>query len=224
MIEDSDQQLVEGEFHKPIERLATSFDPGAEQGALIRIEQKGRQFARFGFARDLTFCLCLGDGRFDVLRPLPVQLAKAFPDRLALIGQFRAEAAENAVPREMRIREQPGDPVEMTPQTLQWWHAGIGQNLSSRLIGTVALDDLEAERLLAFEIVVERTLRHPRGVGDVLHADGVEAPLNQALEACLNDLFAGVRSRHRFSNMTGHLKKQEGGADKHLHAARRSAA
>src|SRR5580692_5863545 len=38
-IEGSDQELVEGEFHKPIERFAAAFDPSPEQGPLISVEQ-----------------------------------------------------------------------------------------------------------------------------------------------------------------------------------------
>jgi hypothetical protein len=137
----SDQEFAKREFHKTIERFTASFDPSTEQGALIGVKQEGRHVGSFSLVGDLTFRLCLGDSRLYVFGPLPIEFPKAFPDRFALIGQFGAEAAENAIPREMRIRIQRSNPIEMTPQPLQWWHSWISQNLSPLLIGAVSLDD-----------------------------------------------------------------------------------
>ena len=157
----SDQELAKGEIHKAIERFAASFDPGAEQGAFICVKQEGGQIGSLGFVGDVTPRLRLSDGRLDILGPLSIQFPKTFTDRFALIGQFGAEAAENAIARVMRIREQPADTIEMTPQPLQRRDSGIGQNFSPRLIGAVTLDDFYAERLFAFEMIVERPLGTP---------------------------------------------------------------
>src|SRR5580658_6421567 len=118
MGEGSDQEFAKGEFYEAIERLAASFDPGTEQGALVCIKQEGGQVGSFRLAGDFALRLGLGDSHLDVFRPLSVKLPQAFPDRLGLIGQFSAKAAENAIPREMRIHEQRADPIEMTPQPL----------------------------------------------------------------------------------------------------------
>jgi hypothetical protein len=107
-----------------------------------------------------------------------------------------AEAAEDAIPLKMRLREQCTDPIEMTPQPLQRWHTRIGQNLPPRLIGAITLDDFNAERLFAFEVIVERTLRHAGSVRNVLHTNGVKALFDQALQTSLNDLFPGAWSSH----------------------------
>ena len=48
----------------------------------------------------------------------------------------------------------------MTPQPLQRRHGGIGQNFPPRQIGAVTLDDFYAERLFAFKMIIERTLRY----------------------------------------------------------------
>ena len=109
----------------------------------------------------------------------------------------------------MRIHKQRVDPIEMPPQPLQRRHSRIGQKLAPRLIGAIALDDLYAERLFAFEMIVERALRHAGSVGNALHADGVKAFFDQAFEAGLDNLFAGIRSWQEY-NMTGRLKTQEG--------------
>ena len=155
VIEGSDQELAEGEFHKPIEGPAASLDPSTQQGAFIRVEQESRQIGSFGRVGDLAFCLGLGDGRLYVFSPLPIELPEAFPDGFALIGQFGAEAPENAISRKMGIRVQRSNPIEMTPQPVQRWHGWIGQNLSPGLIGAVTLDDFYPEGLFAFEMIVE---------------------------------------------------------------------
>ena len=140
--------MAKGEFHETIEWLAASFDPSAEQGAFVRVEQESCQIGSFSLVRDLTFYLCFGDGRLYVFGPQPIKLPKAFADRLALIGQFGAEAAENAIAREMRIHIQRTNSIEMTPQPLQRWYSLIGQNLAPRLIGAVTLDDFCGASLL----------------------------------------------------------------------------
>jgi hypothetical protein len=192
--EGSDQELAKGEFHKAVERFAASFDPGTEQSALVCVKQEGGYIGRLRLVGDLPLCLRVGDRRLEIFGPLPIQLPQAFTDRLALIGQFGAEAAENAIPREMRIRVQRTDAVEMTPQPLQRRHGWIGQNLTPLLIGAVALHDFDAERLLTFEMIIERTLWNARSVRNVLHTNSVKALFDQALQAGLNDLFAVARS------------------------------
>jgi hypothetical protein len=60
----------------------------------------------------------------------------------------------------------------------------------------ITRDDLGAERLLAVEVVVERSLGDAGGGGDLLHADAVEALLQKALQTGIENLFADIGSRH----------------------------
>ena len=84
MAESSDKELAKGELHETVERLAASFDPSAEQGAFVRVEQESRQIGSFSLVHDRTFYLCFGDGRLDVFGPQPIKLPKTFADRVSL--------------------------------------------------------------------------------------------------------------------------------------------
>src|SRR6185312_12343837 len=97
--------------------------------------------------------------------------------------------------------------VKMPAQPLQRQHGLVAQHRAARR-KAIALDDFGAERFLALEVIVERTLGHARGRGDFLHADGVEALFSKALHPSFDDQLSDIGSGHGVSNMTSRLKCQ----------------
>src|SRR5262249_51822246 len=126
----------------------------------------------------------------------------------ALARHFGAEIAEEAAALKLGAHHQVVQRVEVAPQALERLDGRIAQNVPARAAGRVALDDRGAERLLAVEVVVERALGYAGRVGDLLHANAVEALLEKALHSGFDDLFAHAGSRHAGINMTGRLKCQ----------------
>src|SRR4029077_8905137 len=68
----------------------------------------------------------------------------------------------------------------------------------------IAVEHGRAERLLAREMIVERTLGNARGLGDLLHPAAIEATTVEDLDARIEQPLAHIRSRHR-TDMTSRL-------------------
>src|ERR1700749_868483 len=163
----SHQEFAESEFHEALESAAIAFDACAQQGAFVSVEQKGGEFGRGeGFGHSALF-LRFGDGGLYVLGPAFVEAAQAVADDFTLIGKFGAEVAENAPALEPGVGAHRAQPLVMSAQPLDRRNRLVRQKLAAAHVGAVAVDNLGAERLLALEVVVERSLRSARPIGDV---------------------------------------------------------
>ena len=179
MLRRSGEEALECDRHEAVERRARLLDPGAQEPALIGVEEKGREIGRVGRARYGAIRLGVPNGVLDVPGPQVEKRSQPPANERAVIGKLRAEIAEQTPASIFEIRVHLIQAREMTPEPFQGGKRFVSQGLALRILSRVALDDLGAERLLAGEVVVEGARRRGCRVGDVPYATSVEALLRK---------------------------------------------
>ena len=127
-------------------------------------------------------------------------------------GDLRREVANQAAglqrPR-LVVGDHAAEHIADRLHRLRWRHLDHGLPRPMQVV-RVLRDDGRGERFLAFEVVVERTLRHAGMIGDLLDAGGVVAEAREQLAPGLGQAVGDVGlvcgAGHGGNNMTSRLK------------------
>ncbi len=124
-----------------------------------------------------------------------------------MIGHFRSQIADEAAWPILELARHDIELVKIGLQTKNWRYFLVLKHLQGvRRSLPVTFQRFDAERFLALEMVVKRTLGNAGRLGDILHARCIESPLMQHFQSCSKDRFFETLSRHRF-NMTDRLSE-----------------
>src|ERR1700737_303480 len=200
------KQFSEHDFVELLERHGVLVDLGAQHCSFPGVDQERGDHTGITIGANATLLLGLPDAGFDRPGPPGEDCGETLADELAVVGELRPEIADQAAPGIAALRHIGGHRREVAAQPLarpnlavfEYAQGGTGALLP------IAVERCRAKRLLAREMIVERTLGNACGVGDLLHPAAVEAAAVEDLDARVEEFFAHIRSYHRL-DMTSRL-------------------
>src|ERR1700676_3929358 len=153
------------------------------------------------FASSLSLSEGLGDGRTPVVESIGHRPG----DLRAVGGKFDREVAEQAAFADSTTHVLLDDGLEIRADPLER-RSVAGEDVGGAGLDDVCTDEsavrthhLDAERFLALEVVVERTLRYACGIDDVLHAAAIEPARVEHLDRARDELIPNAGSCHQLT-------------------------
>src|SRR4029077_2136295 len=200
------QAFSEHDFVEFLERRGVLVDLGAQHRSFPGVDQERGEHAGITIGANIALLLGLPDAGFDRLGPLGEDRGETLADELAVVRQLRPEIADQAAPGIAALCHIGGHRGEVATQPLVRPDLGVfeyAQGGAGALL-PIAVEHGRAERLLAREMIVERTLGNAGALGDPLPPAAVEAATVEDLDARIEEPLAHIWSRHR-ADMTSRL-------------------
>jgi len=120
----------------------------------------------------------------------------------AMVGDLKTKVADQTTADGAGLSVDGKELLKVLSEAIERAEPGVAENAlgSFRFTGRVTLENLLGKGLLAGKVVIKRALGDPSVVEDLLDTRGVVAGGVDELESDVDEVFAGVFSRHYVTN------------------------